>query len=134
MRKNRWLWLGAGLLLTIGAALVVLSLLPAGQGISRANFDCIQIGTTRAEVETLFGAKADGLVWWGRGVYREAAYWRDPNTRAEATIVFDADDCVVASMWWPGNERSILDRVLDRLLMRDPPEPVGVGMGIPTVR
>ena len=43
--------------LCVGIALGVLAVLPSGPGVTKANFDRIEEGMTRAEVDELFGGK-----------------------------------------------------------------------------
>ena len=41
--------------LCVGIALGVLAVLPSGPGVAKANFDRIELGMTKAEVERIFG-------------------------------------------------------------------------------
>ena len=53
----------------VGVALVVLAMLPPQPGVTKANFDRIEVGMTRVEVDDLFGGKEpleridQGWVW-----------------------------------------------------------------------
>ncbi len=53
MRVNRWLLLGLLIACIVGVALVVLAWLPR-PGVNKENFDRIEIGMTRVEVEAIF--------------------------------------------------------------------------------
>jgi outer membrane protein assembly factor BamE (lipoprotein component of BamABCDE complex) len=55
MAKKKRLLLIASLPLTIALTLGVLAMLPPPPGVTKANFDRIQEGMTRAEVEEIFG-------------------------------------------------------------------------------
>jgi hypothetical protein len=56
MTKKRLL-LFASLPLTIAVTLGVLALLPPRPGVTKANFDRIEMGMTKAEVEEIFGGR-----------------------------------------------------------------------------
>ena len=56
MLKYRWLLFGLSLLMAACVVVVALALLlPPQSGVTKENFDRIQIGMTRAEVEQIFG-------------------------------------------------------------------------------
>jgi hypothetical protein len=58
--KKKWLIItAASLLAGFGALLLVLALLPARPGVTKENFDRIELGMTRTEVEAIFGNGSD---------------------------------------------------------------------------
>jgi hypothetical protein len=58
MTKKKRLLLLASLPLAIAVTLGVLALLPPRLGVTKANFDRIEIGMTKAEVEAIFGERS----------------------------------------------------------------------------
>jgi hypothetical protein len=54
--KRRFLILAAGLVAFVGLVLGVLAMLPPRIGVTKANFDRIEIGMTRAEVGEILGS------------------------------------------------------------------------------
>lgn len=59
MRKRRLLAVAGVLSVVAWLALLVLALKPADPGVTKANFDRIKVGMSRAEVEEIFGRPAD---------------------------------------------------------------------------
>jgi hypothetical protein len=100
MTKKRLLLI-ASLPLTIAVILGILAMLPPSPGVTKANFDRIEKGMTRAEVEEIFGREGqrsfmrrpglDGFRWDGEG-----------KTIASIWL---ANDCVSEKEWhvseWP---------------------------------
>ena len=90
MRKRVILAAGtmAGL---VGVVLVVVAMLPPSPGVTRANFDRIEKGMTRAQVEAILGQKADGRM----GVWDQlATTWTNDTAREQISIGFDENDLV----------------------------------------
>jgi hypothetical protein len=124
MRKNHVLLIGLALLMTACVVTVaVVYLLPPKPGVAKENFDRIEVGMTRAEVEKLFGGKANGF-------HRLRPYnpspdsWEDDETGEGAELEFDANDCVKAMQWFPNDwpdERTVWEKFLDRLPWRERP-------------
>jgi hypothetical protein len=96
----------------------VLALLPPCPGVTKANFDRIQKGMTKGEVEGIFGGKgeivANGMVWSaeeGNFVFnprRIGCCWSaDDGSRA---VIEFSDDCVDLKDWRGSN-----DTMLDKL-------------------
>src|SRR5271155_206271 len=107
MRKIRWLLLGLLLACIAGVVLVVLALLPPPPGVTKENFDRIENGMTRAEVEAIFGDET-GL---RKG---PAAMWESDDTDDIAVVGFD-DDGHVRAKNWVGlpDERTPFEKLLD---------------------
>ena len=123
MSKNRWLLLGLLLLMTACVVVVVLAyVLPPRPGVTKENFDRIEVGMTRAEVEKIFGV--ENLP--GRNPLRRLSrqLFEDEDTDALADIHFDETDRVALAEWRPGrpDERTPLDKLLQRLHLREKPQ------------
>lgn len=124
MRKNRWLLFGLLLACVVGVALGVLALLPR-PGVTRENFDRIEVGMSRADVEAIFGGPANGVSWWAdldRDVVADAdkAGWEDADGFNSATIVFDEHDRVVSMRWIAvPDARTTFEKLLDHLPWRE---------------
>jgi hypothetical protein len=118
MRKNRWLLLGLLLACIVGVVVVVLALLPPGPGVTKENFDRIEVGMTCAEVEALFGGPAN--VWTPWPNTRNENEWEDKTSGDSATVDFDENNRVTARHWdgWP-DERTVWEKMLDRLPWRE---------------
>jgi len=104
-------------LLTLGivaAVLIVLALLPARPGVTKANFDRIKVGMTQAEVEAIFGAKPIAV-----GPREGLCEWQSDSNDL-AIILCDAEGIVVTAEWdgWP-DERSPMEKLLDTILRRE---------------
>lgn len=112
MRINRWLMFGLLLACTVGVALVVLAFLPR-PGINKENFDRIEVGMTRAEVEAIFGGPPS---WTPVG---NRAEWGNNGAYDLATIDFDDNGCVVRTAWRDLDERTLCQKLLDRLPWRE---------------
>jgi hypothetical protein len=136
--KKRLL-LFASLPLVIAVTVGVLAMLPPRPGVTKTNFDRIETGMTRAEVEDIFGGK--GKEWpefWMRSDAdilkgmttqeireidsRERQGWDrfimrwDANDEAQAGILIQ-NDCVVAKQWFDSNE-TFLDKIRRWLHLR----------------
>jgi len=101
-RKRRILIFAAVLAACVGIALGALAMLPSRPihpGITQANFDRINIGTTRGEVERLFGRPA----MWSEPHPQNEALCIDlwfVISEVEACIIFEND--IVVQMRWDG--------------------------------
>jgi hypothetical protein len=111
MRINRWLLFGLLLASIVGIVLVVLALVPRA-GISKENFDRIQNGMTRAEVEAIFGGPPS---WTPVG---NRAEWANNGAYDCATIDFDDNGRVVRTAWQDLDDRPFVEKLLDRLPWR----------------
>jgi hypothetical protein len=69
MRKNRWLLLGLLLASIVGVVLLVLALLPPSPGVTKVNFDRIEVGMTRAEVEVILGGSWSLVLHFDQDVF-----------------------------------------------------------------
>lgn len=93
MTKKR-MALVAVLPLTIAVILGVLALLPPRPGVTKANFDRIEMGMKKAEVERFFAKSGKRLpVLWG-------TKWT--GDEGEAIIRFDYDEKVIDKIWSDG--------------------------------
>ena len=101
MTKKRLLLLAA-VPLIIAVTVGVLAMLPPSPGVTKANFDRIEKGTTKAEVEMIFGG--EGKFWDGQvgGVCWIA------NDGSVAVVDFVAD--YVAKKHWHDSNETILDK------------------------
>jgi hypothetical protein len=122
MHKTRWLLLGLLLACLVGVALVVLALLPSRPGITKENFDRIEEGMTRAEVEAIFGGPANRANPWPN-LANNPNEWEDETSGASAIINFDENNRVSSKQWWPDgpDERTVWQKMLDRLPWREKP-------------
>ena len=67
MKKKHLFLVGGFLAACICLPLGVVAIIPPGPGVTKANFDRIEIGMTKAQVEKIFGGEgelgADGCTW-----------------------------------------------------------------------
>ncbi len=97
MTKKR-LALIAVLPLTVAVILGALAMLPPPPGVTKANFDRIQDGMTKAEVEEIFGTgPASG--WRGTEVEGETWGWWEGEDEPGAEISFN-DERVSRRLWF----------------------------------
>ena len=113
MTKRRWLAVAGVLGVAACMTLLVLALMPAGPGVTKANFDRIKAGMNRAEVEELFGRPADTRsLHGGLKIRHTVEIWR--GVEGDASIISDESRGVVADErfheWSPRHE-GILQRV-----------------------
>jgi hypothetical protein len=111
--KNRWLLLGLLLACIVGVVLIVLVLLPR-PGVTKENFDRIQNGMTRAEVEAIFGREPSGVELGEFGL----GMWETADGREWSRLRFDRNDRVFAKRW-TRDRRTILEKFLDLLSLRE---------------
>ena len=109
MATKKRLLLIAAVPLAIVVVLGVLSVLPSRPGVTKANFERIEEGMTKAEVEGIFGreGKMGGVKLW--------MFW-EADDGSEAGIAF-IDDCVVSKRWHDSTE-TILDKIRRWLHLR----------------
>jgi hypothetical protein len=105
MTKKRLLLI-ASLPLTIAVTLCVLAMPPPRPGVTKANFDRIKKGMTKAEVEAIFGEKGD----WPDSTAQvgQAMCWRAKD--GSGAVVEFVDECVVIKQWADSHE-TILDKI-----------------------
>lgn len=116
MIKRRWLWLGLLVAAIAGVVLTVLALLPPRPGITKENFDRIEEGMTRPEVEAILGGPANvDLMWF-------PDEWENRATGDLAIIRFDQESRVSSKQWdgWP-DDRTVWQNLLDHIPGREPP-------------
>jgi hypothetical protein len=105
MTKKRLLLI-ASLPLTIAVTLGVLAMLPPSPGVTKANFDRIEKGMPKAEIEAIFGGKAITIEPWFGGIRdnpgAKVAVWK-ANDESKAGIVF-MNSCVFYKEWQDSNE------------------------------
>ena len=87
--------------------LAVLALLPPRARVTKANYDRIEEGMTREQVEKLLGGRGDE--WIGRNVI----VWFNDWDHAKVFICFDDRDRVVEKTWEP--PLTFLERLYDWL-------------------
>src|SRR5260370_20047910 len=94
----------------IGVVIGVLALLPARQGVTKANFDRIEIGMTRPDVEAILGPPSD------LGLMRRGLLEFDSDVTDDfAQVMFDENNLVRTKEWvgFP-DERSWWQQLLER--------------------
>ena len=64
MKKKRLLLIVGGMAAFVGLTLGVLALLPPKPGVTKENYDRIEVGMTRGEVEQIFGGPANRFQPW----------------------------------------------------------------------
>jgi hypothetical protein len=105
MTKKKRLLLLSILPLTIALTLGVLAMLPPRPGVTKANFDRIEKGMTRDEVEQIFGRKGE--------VARDdktVLNW-EADDGSEVFIVI-WDDCILHKYWrCHDSDKTILDKL-----------------------
>src|SRR5437868_1296173 len=115
MTRKRYLAVAGMLAILVGAGFGVGMMLPPAPGVTKANFDRIEIGMTGGDVEAILGErtimqKVNGgsgglMVWIDR--------WEGDN-RASATIVYswhESGEGRVASKRWTPSKETILEKL-----------------------
>jgi hypothetical protein len=127
MKKKRLLLIIGGMIAVVGLTLGVLAMLPPKPGVTKENFDRIEVGMTKAEVKKIFGGPPIGQVKGVAGIItaREGLnvkIWESKDGEDWAIIAFDDNDCMMRSRW-DGllDDRSFIQKVLDRLPWREEP-------------
>jgi hypothetical protein len=82
----------------------VLAMLPPSPGVTKTNFDRIEKGMTRAEVEEIFGEKGAMA-----GMHEHTFVFWLANDGSSASVDF-VNDCVAAKRWEDSDE-TILDKI-----------------------
>jgi hypothetical protein len=99
--------------LCVGLALGVLSTIPRGPGVTKANFDRIEYGMKKAEVEEIFGNDGVPMLLGGEEVKGER-FW-DGEDGLGAHITF-SNERVDGKFWCPDPEKeTILGKIRWRL-------------------
>jgi len=95
MTKKRWLLVAACLASLIVVPTVVTALLPPGPGTTKANFDRVEVGMTKAEVEAILGApskhKLPPPAPGGMKPGHSRQLWGGNSGQIAVGIVFDED-------------------------------------------
>jgi hypothetical protein len=100
MTTKKRLILISTLLLAIAVTLGVFAMLPAGPGVTKANFDRIHEGMTKAEVEKIFGREGkEGA----RSGVETSFLWAADDGRWSTNIWF-ANNCVTEKHWHNSDE------------------------------
>jgi len=102
--KKRHVIAAALLALCIGVALGTFALLPPRPGVTKANFDRIEIGMTEAQLEALLGRKSAQSIDVEkimRALYRDSKerHFIWTGVYGTAVIRIDEDERVVAPQW-----------------------------------
>jgi hypothetical protein len=110
MKKKWWIIAAATIAGCIGLALVIPALRPPRPGVTKENFDRIEIGMTRADVEAILG---EPNIW--------PPVW-ESDLGDEAQIEFDHQFRVKEKHWdeWP-DDRTVYEKLLDQLPWRERP-------------
>ena len=104
MTRKR-LFVIAGILVSAACiVLVAIAMLPPRPGVTKANFDSIEIGMTKEDVTGILGENVTGP-WKIMAVnHTYFSWWGTEGKRpAQANIFFD-DDRVIDKWWFPSNE------------------------------
>lgn len=96
--KKRHLITAGVMAACVGLVLGVLAMLPPSPGVTKANFDRIEIGMTMTEVEAILGSHCVGPV-----VNHNIYWWRDDKGfgSGDAIVHFDGGDLVTELEWEP---------------------------------
>ena len=104
MTKKRLLLIASLPLVTAAMILGVLAMLPPRPGVTKANFDRIEKGMTKAKVVEVFGRK--GFISPRSGL--DHGIWR-ADDGSEALIYFSHD--AVTEKRWSGSKETNLDKI-----------------------
>lgn len=115
MATKKRLLLIAAVPLAIVVVLGVLSILPSRPGVTKANFDRIQVGMTRAQVEEIFGREGKRNRVWMRGIENTMFFviqdeWVAEDSSAALVAFSFPDDYVIETEWHDSTE-TILDKI-----------------------
>src|SRR4051794_19965245 len=88
MKKKRLLLIAGFLAACIGGPLIVAALMPPMPGVTKANFDRIEVGISREQVEAVLGKP--GLLWLETDKLRYRVWHSDDGS--VALIMFERDD------------------------------------------
>jgi hypothetical protein len=113
MTKKRLLLIASVPLAIVAVTLGVLAMLPPRPGVTKANFDRIEKGMTKAQVEEILGEK--GFLVKVKKGDAPCLYW-NAGDGAEVWIRF-SDDCVNGDMTWSADE-TFLDKIRSWLHLR----------------
>jgi hypothetical protein len=107
MTRRRRILLSAGIFaVVIGVALGVFAVLPPRGGVTKTNFDRVEIGMKKVEVEAIFGEQ--GLAVESNQPQDFLFYWRGDDG-ATATVVFF--DGAVIQVFWADSTETISDKL-----------------------
>ena len=112
--KKRYLIATALFALCVCLALGVLALLPPRPGVTKANFDRIEIGMTVAEVDQIFGPPS-GYFDRTELIPKRIITWEGWQDDGMSEITFDTNGCV-KEMAWQYHETSFLKRIFRHLM------------------
>src|ERR1700722_81031 len=104
MKKKWWIIAIATIAACIGLAFVIPALRPWRPGVTKENFDRIEIGMTYDEAVAILGPPT----------YREP-YWVKSNI-ASARIFLDRNDRIVAKFWFERpDDRTVYQKLVDQV-------------------
>ena len=118
MKKKWWIIALATIAGCIGLAFLIPALRPWRPGVTKENFDRIEIGMTRAEVEAILGPPTDMLSPFAGD---DEPIW-ESDRADEAQIRFDENNRVKSKDWdeWP-DSRGVFEKLMDQLPWRERP-------------
>jgi hypothetical protein len=89
------------------AVLLVIAIMPARTGVTKANFDLVKVGMTRAEVAAILGPPVYGYQECDLAPWVD--FWNHDDGK-DACVVEYLDDGVV-DMHWLRNRETMADRI-----------------------
>jgi len=107
MAKRRWIVAGGILAGATTLWFLLFVAFPPRPGVTKANFDRIEKGMTRADVEELFGKPASGsYLHGGKKIRHTCELWS--GDEGSATIICDEEHGIVADKEWSTRKLSVL--------------------------
>jgi hypothetical protein len=125
MTKRRWVVLVGLLAVGVCLTLAVLALLPPRPGVTKANFDRIEDGMTRQEVERILGGPGSLLAENGKiigspgkrfAINGDLFLWGHPLNNTNVFVSFDDGDRVIGKDWKDWGPPETFLQKLQRLL------------------
>ena len=114
MKKKWWIITTACLVVCVGLGFAIPAMLPPRSGVSKENFDRLEVGMTHAQVETIMGKPPantiDGTV-----------IWENENTHEAIVVRFDEKESLAVKRFF-GDDRTAIKKLLDRLPWLTPPQ------------
>jgi hypothetical protein len=122
VKRKWWIIATATLAGCIGLAFVIPALLPSQPGVTKENFDRIDIGMTRADVKAILGPGGWEGISGGRGMKeRSHIFWVNERAGSDVMVWFDDEDRVELRVWHGDDDRPALLKLLNYRPWRDQP-------------